>query len=87
MKLFLLLNIDIEQVMMVNYMFDINLLNYHHDHEDIVEVLNMIDMDQVMFQLFDNVFQYLNSILYVVMELFYFPYDLIVCVHSKKKND
>jgi len=73
---------------MVNYMFEINLLNYHHDHEDIVEVLNMIDMDQVMFQLFDNVFQYLNLVLNVIMELFYFHYYLIVCVHSKqKKND
>jgi hypothetical protein len=84
----LLLNIDILQVMMVNYMYDINLLNYHYDHEEIVEVLNMIDMEIVMFQLFDNVFQHLYLILNVVMEeLFYFHYDLIVCVQSKQKEN
>ncbi len=74
--------------MMVNYMYDINLLNYHYDHEEIVEVLNMIDMEIVMFQLFDNVFQHLYLILNVVMEeLFYFHYDLIVCVQSKQKEN
>jgi len=76
----LLLNIDVEQVMMVNYMYDINLLNYHHDHEHIVEVLNMIDMDPVMFQWFENVFRYLNLFFHVLMEQFY----LIVYVHSRK---
>lgn len=68
-------------------MYDINLLDYHYDHEDIVEVLYMIDMVIMMFQLFDNVFLYLNLILNVVMVQFYFHYDLIVYDHSKIEKE